>query len=241
VTVLILSADQVYRVAAHIFVNAAKEAIEEREVFSVALSGGSTPKPLYSLLAGNYREPVPWDKTHVFFADERCVPSDHPSSNFRMIQETLLSKTPMPQENIHRMKGEIDPGLAAEEYGRDLSDFFRLGTNEFPRFDLILLGMGEDGHTASLFPESEALDEESSPVAAPYVTKLNSHRLTLTPPVLKRARQVVVLVTGENKAQAVRQVLEGPYEPRDNPAQLLRHAEGDVTWILNEDAGSRID
>jgi 6-phosphogluconolactonase len=233
---LILDEDELYDRAAELFAQYADEAVEQRGVFTAALSGGSTPKRLYSLLAERFQDRVPWSKVHVFFSDERCVPPDHPDSNYRMAYESLISRVDIPPENVHRMKGEKEPGDAAAEYAEDLRKV--VGREGMPKLDLILLGMGEDGHTASIFPGSEAVDEASNPVISQYVPKLNTHRLTLSPPVLMNGRRVLVLVTGPKKAAALEQVLQGPYEPEHYPAQLLREASGEVLWLVDPEAAS---
>lgn len=201
--------------------------------FTVALSGGSTPKHLYSLLASpDYKERIPWNNVHLFWGDERCVPPDHPESNFGMVRESLLSKIKIPAENIHRMAGEREPQAAAAEYEKHLQEFFGL-ESALPRFDLILLGIGEDGHTASLFPGSDALNETERLVIAPFVEKLNSYRLTLTLPVLNSGAEVWFLVTGASKADAVKKVLRGS---ADLPAAKVQPGNGRLVWCITQDA-----
>jgi len=184
--------DELNRKAAERFITLAADAISRSGRFTVALSGGSTPKALYSLLASPaYRERIDWSRIHLFWGDERCVPPDHPESNFRMVQESLLSRIQIPSENVHRMMGEKEPEQARQEYEEHLKQFFRLPPGEVPRFDLILLGLGEDGHTASLFPGSAALNENQRLVATIYVEKLKAQRLTLTLPVINAAAQII--------------------------------------------------
>lgn len=219
--------------AADIFVGAANEAVGARGLFLVALSGGSTPRPLYRLLAERYSRAQFWQSTHVFFADERCVPPNDPESNYGMIANLLLSRVNVPEENIHRWKGEIDPNTAAAEYADELRRLFALKPQQMPVFDLITLGMGKDGHTASIFPGSDIIRDMAGLVAATYVPVLDSYRLTLTPAVVRNARQVVFLVSGGEKAETLRRVLEGPYQPCSLPAQLLKTAEGRVTWVVD--------
>jgi 6-phosphogluconolactonase len=228
--------------AARRFLLLARDAVAARGHFSVALSGGSTPKPLYALLADPpFRDEAPWPHVHVFWADERCVPPDHPESNYRLAAETFLSKVPLPPENIHRMQGERDdPQAAAADYARTLRGFFRPDEGKMPRFDLILLGMGENGHTASLFPANPALDERTALVAAPYVEELRAHRLSLTAPVLNNARNVIFLVAGAGKAETLRRVLEGERRPTELPAQLVRPTSGALTWLVDEEAARRL-
>jgi len=221
------------------FIQLAHRSVEMSGRFAVALSGGSTPKNLYSLLASpGYKERVPWKNVHLFWGDERCVPPDHPESNFRLVQEALLSKLDIPPENVHRMAGEKKPEVAAAEYEEILRRFFRLSNVEFPRFDLVLLGIGEDGHTASLFPGSDVLDETKRLVVACYVENLGAYRLTLTLPVLNNGAAIVFLVTGENKSAAVKQALEPEVGEPMVPASRIRPADGKLIWLLSQDAAA---
>lgn len=224
--------------AAELFVRLADEAISAPWRFAVALSGGSTPKALYALLATEqFRRRVPWSRVHLFWGDERCVPPDHPESNFRMAREVLLDKVPIPAQNIHRMPAEQeDPRLAAAAYEERLRVFFALEAGEVPRFDLILLGMGEDGHTASLFPGTTALTETERLVVSVYVEKLGTHRLTLTVPVINHAAHVVFLITGKSKASVLREVLEGEHRPQRFPSQLMRPVDGTLVFIIDREA-----
>ena len=218
------------RQSAERFSQLVNQSVQVSGRFTVALSGGSTPKHLYSLLASSgYKERISWDNVHLFWGDERCVPSDHPESNFRMAQEALLSKVKIPAENIHRMAGEREPQEAAAEYEKDLQRFFGLESGALPRFDLILLGIGEDGHTASLFPGSDALNATKHLVVAPFVAKLSSYRLTLTLPVLNHAAEVWFLVTGASKADAVERILSGS---SDLPAAKVQPVDGRLTWFV---------
>ena len=223
------------RAAAGEIVPATRTAVDERGRFTWALAGGSTPRALYRLLASDpYRERMPWSAIHFFWGDERHVPPDHPDSNFRMAREAMLDVVPVPPENIHRVRAE-EPGAqrAAAEYEAALRSFFALAPGDFPRFDLILLGLGKEGHTASLFPESEVLRERERLVAAPWVEAQKTFRVTLTPPVLNHARRAMFLVSGEEKAEALRAVLEGPREPERYPAQIV---EGDRLWMVDRPA-----
>ena len=205
--------------------------------FTVALSGGSTPTALYALLATTeYRNRLDWSRVHLFWSDERCVPPDHPESNFRMVQESLLSKVEIPRENIHRMAGEKNPQAAAADYENELRRFFNLAQDGLPRFDLIYLGLGEDGHTASLFPGSAALSESQRWVATAYVEKLNAHRLTLTLPVINAAAQITFLVSGASKRAVVKQVLGAGAGSSNFPAAKVSPADGKLTWLITEDA-----
>jgi 6-phosphogluconolactonase len=232
--------DELSRAAASELLRQARRAVQAKDLFSLALSGGSTPKSLYSLLAedSSFRAEVPWDKTHFFWGDERHVPPEHPESNYRMAQGALLSKVPIPSENIHRINAE-NPNAqrAAEEYEEALRAFFRLKGGEFPRFDLVLLGMGPDGHTASLFPGTEALRERKHLVVANWVEKLNAHRITMTLPVINRAAMVLFLVSGEEKAETLRQVLAGRRGKVPFPCQLVRPTHGRLLLLVDRAAG----
>jgi 6-phosphogluconolactonase len=229
--------DQLSRRGAELFAKASAEAIEKSGRFSVALSGGSTPRHLYGLLAANpFRARVRWDRVHIFFGDERCVPPDDDESNYRMAREALLDKVPVPLQNVLRMEGEIEPPTAAARYEDGLRRAFELGPGQTPRFDLVFLGLGPDGHTASLFPGTPALGETERLAVANPVEKMGSTRLTLTLPVLNAARRVVFLVAGKDKAQVLRQVLKG--EPGQFPAQLVRPTDGELVFLVDRAAAN---
>jgi 6-phosphogluconolactonase len=218
--------------AARDFATKAEAAIGERGRFAVALAGGSTPRATYEVLANDYAGALDWSKVHVFFGDERTVPPNHEDSNYRMAHETLLSRVPV--GSVHRMRGELPPAEAAAAYEEELRGFF--GTSdEPPSLDLILLGIGEDGHTASLFPETSALEVQDRWVVANPVLKLETTRLTLTVPVINSARSVNFLVAGESKAEALKQILKGDADPRQYPAKLVRPAGGPV-WMVDQAA-----
>ena len=228
------------REAAARFQRLADDSIAAAGRFSVALSGGSTPRALYGLLAEPpFREAIDWPRVHLFWGDERFVPPDHPDSNYRLARETFISRASIPAGNVHRIPTEgRHPEAAATQYEETLHRFFAVPKGGVPRFDLVLLGLGADGHTASLFPGSPALSESHRLVVATHVPKLAAWRLTLTPPMLRGARHVVFLVSGSEKAHALQEVLEGPYDPERLPAQLVRLEEGDVTWLVDEAAAS---
>ena len=195
--------------AAEEVIKATNEAVAERGRFTIALSGGSTPKSLYNLLATNARTVLPWDKMFFFWGDERHVPPTDPESNYRMTDEAMLAKVPVPPGNVFRILAENpDAAAVAEDYEKTLRKFFKLEPDSVPRFDLILLGLGPDGHTASLFPGTAALHEKSRLVVANWVEKLKTHRLSLTLPVLNAARCVAFLVSGTDKATVLKTVLE---------------------------------
>ncbi len=208
--------------------------------FAVALSGGSTPQRLYALLAEPpYRDRVPWDRVHLFWGDERAVPPEHPDSNYGAARAALLERVPIPAGNIHRMEAENpDPQAAAAAYERTLRGFLGLSAAGLPRFDLVILGMGADGHTASLFPGSEALWERRRLVVAPWVDALGSWRLTLTCPVLKNAACIMFLVTGPEKAETLRRVLENDQAAADLPARLVAPRDGELLWLVDRAAAA---
>ncbi len=227
--------------AADLFIALAQQAGQNAGRFTVALSGGSTPKALYSLLASpQFAGRLEWSKVHLFWGDERCVPPDHPESNYRMVEKTLLSKIQIPPENIHRMAAEQAPEIAAAEYEVELRKFFKIGNMSWPRFDLVLLGLGEDGHTASLFPGSDALDEEKRLVARAYVANLKAHRLTLTLPVLNHAARIIYLVAGSSKAQILGKLLRGDAESLKYPAGRVNPVKGELTWLVDDAAADSI-
>jgi 6-phosphogluconolactonase len=224
--------DALARAAAELFVTVGEAAIEMRGHFTVALSGGSTPKAMHNVLASDeFRTQIDWTKVEVYFGDERCVPPEHADSNYRMARETLLSKVPIPGDNVYRMRGEIDPNEAAKEYGQMLKEKFGDGG-----LDLIYLGMGDDGHTASLFPHTKALHETKHRCVANYVEKLKTWRITMTAPFINRARHVAILVAGESKASRLSEVLEGPRDPDRLPIQMIQPADGQLTWLLDSAA-----
>ena len=230
------------RRAAELFVQAARDAVAESDSFTVALSGGSTPKSLYSLLAddADLRAQLPWEKMHFFFGDERHVPPDHPESNFHMANETLFSKELVKASRITRIKGEYaDTEKAALEYEQALRAYFIIEKGEFPRFDLVLLGMGGDGHTLSLFPGTKALHAPADRIVVRnWVGKLYTERITLTAPAVNQANRVIFLVARADKAPALKAVLEGPYEPEQLPAQLIQPAHGKLLWLVDQAAGA---
>jgi 6-phosphogluconolactonase len=210
--------------------------------FSVALSGGSTPKRLFALLADEpYRAELPWESVHFFWGDERAVPPDHPDSNFGAAREILFSKTTIPAENVHRIQGELeDPARAAAAYEESLRRFFQLPAGGIPRFDLVFLGMGADGHTASLFPGSEALGEARRLAVAPWIEKLGAHRITLTCPVFNNASCILFLVSGAEKAERLKTVVESEGRDALYPAQLVRPKKGELYWYVDRAAAAAL-
>ena len=225
--------------AAQTFAHLAREAVAERGAFSVALSGGKSPRRVYELLAGErFRDHVPWPDVHVFFGDERAVPADHPESNYRMASEALLSRVPVPAENVHRIEGVGDAAANASDYESVMRGYF--GEADWPRFDLVFLGMGDDGHTASLFPHTRALAEARAWAAANWVEKLGAWRVTLTAPAINAARRVIFLVTGASKAERLREVIAGDRDPSRLPAQLIRPRDGWLMWYVDEAAAAAL-
>src|SRR6185312_16384930 len=229
-----------HRAARHI-VETVEQAVAARGRARVAISGGSTPKPTFQLLgdpAQPWRARMPWDRLELFWVDERCVPPDHPDSNYRMTHEALLDHVPLTPAQVHRMEGELDPEEGAARYESGLRNTFRLEGAEVPAFDLIQLGMGADGHTASLFPHSAALDELGRLSVANHVQNKDAWRITLTWPVINQARSIFFLIGGAGKAEIVREVFLGARDPERLPIQLIRPASGILTLILDRAAAA---
>jgi 6-phosphogluconolactonase len=229
--------------ASHEVARISAEAVLARGVFSIALAGGSTPKMLYALMAEHptLRDSLPWDKMEVFFGDERHVGPGHADSNFQMATDAMLSKVPLQPEHIRRIKGEYeDTAQAAAEYEDEIRRQFGLKPGEFPRFDLILLGMGNEGHTLSLFPGTKALQETKRIVTHNWVGKLYTERITLTAPAANAAANIIFMVAGSDKACALKAVLEGPHEPEQLPAQMIQPTNGSLSWLIDAAAGSML-
>ncbi|HEX5727127.1 MAG TPA: 6-phosphogluconolactonase [Longimicrobiaceae bacterium] len=226
------------RAGAERFAEHARAAVEARGRFAVALSGGGAPRETYALLAGEpFVSRIPWEGVHLFWGDERCVPPGHPRSNFGMAHRALVARVPIPPENVHRMRGELPPAEGARRYAEELEAWLGPG---IPRFDLLHLGLGEDAHTASLFPFDPLLRERARGVGVALHRPLGEFRLTLTLPVLNAAARVEVLVLGAGKAVAVRGVLRGPLDPFRLPAQLVRPRDGEALWRLDRAAAARL-
>lgn len=236
---VVADADALAAEAAQQIVTAAQDAIQQQGRFSFVLSGGSTPQRLYRLMAAKpFSEQIDWAKVHLFWGDERCVPPDHPDSNYGMAREALLAHVPIPAAQIHRIYGEDDPGEAAQAYETTLRAFFGEG---LPRMDLILMGMGDDGHTASLFPHSAALDAPPERwVVENLIPTKQVWRVTLTAHVINAAKEVMFLVSGAEKADRLNQVLNGPYRPHDLPSQLIRPASGKLLWLVDRAAAQAL-
>jgi len=225
---------QLARAASQRWAELARESIRGRNSFHVALAGGSTPKPVYHLLQ---QEELEWDKIHLYWGDERDVPTDHPESNYLMVKEALIDHVPIPADNVHPIRVQADIEKSVEEY-RQVLDTVHRSSDGLPCFDLVMLGMGDDGHIASLFPDSSALTVANTPVVSVYVEKLHSWRVTLTYPVLNAARNLMLLVSGETKAPIVAQVLGGNGEEK-YPVQKLA-PQGRAEWYLDQAAASQL-
>jgi len=227
------------RSAAQKIVEASVEAVSARGSFLLVLNGGGTPTRLFQLLGAEYRDQITWSKTHIFWGDERCVPPEDHESNYGQSWNILLSRVDLPASNIHRIKGELEPSEAANDYALILKQFASTPL-DWPRFDLVLLGMGDDGHTASLFPGSEV--NVSAPIIAVTAQYENrpASRLTLTPLVFNSARRIIFLVSGKSKSQTLASVLYGEYQPENLPAQRIRPTDGDLIWMVDQLAASKL-
>jgi 6-phosphogluconolactonase len=238
---ILTTPQELFAAAAEEVVRTGNEAVGQRGRFTIALAGGSTPKSLYNLLATNARTTLPWDRMFFFWGDERHVPPTDPESNYRMADEAMLSKVPVPPGNVFRIKTENrEAAAAAEDYEKTIRKFFALEPGQFPRFDLILLGMGPDGHTASLFPGTSALQEKLRLVVANWVEKMKTHRISLTLPVLNAARCVTFLVSGTDKAPALKAVLEEDVPPEQYLAKLIKPSDGKLIWLIDRAAASQL-
>jgi 6-phosphogluconolactonase len=237
------SPSEALALAAKVVADVARESVGHKGQFALALAGGTTPQPLYKLLAvPNQADAVPWQETHVFFGDERDVPADHADSNFRMVQDSLLDHVPVRLENVHPMHGDAaDLDLAARRYAERIAELVPAGSSGRPAFDLILLGMGGDGHTASLFPDTPALDEHDRLVVSQFIPVLGRRRLTFTFPLINAARNVLFLVTGMDKAEAVSQVLsDEPDVASQLPAGRVVPADGKLILVLDSQAARQV-
>ncbi|GHO45136.1 6-phosphogluconolactonase [Ktedonospora formicarum] len=234
------SLENLSQAAARYVIQVAQEAIADHGRFTFSLSGGNTPKALYNLLASEpYTSQIDWNLVELFWSDERCVPPDSADSCYKMALDTLISKIPVPANQVHRMLAEQDNRDAASQaYTDEMHRVFK--TSDVPEFDLILLGMGPEAHTASLFPHQPSLKENERLVMPVSVPKPPPARLTFTPPVLTAARHVLFLVTGQDKAEAVKEVIEGQHNPEEYPAQLVRPTQGEVTWLFDTAAASKL-
>ena len=240
------NAEALAQAAAQEFARGVEEALKFRKTCTVVISGGSTPKTLYRLLANqqdpSFRTRLPWNQIHFFWSDERHVPPDHPDSNYRMACEAMLSHVPVPSENVHRIRAENpDARQAAEAYEEELvRSFFPRGraAGALPRFDLVLLGMGADGHTASLFPGTATVHEQARMIVAPWIEPFHAYRITMTAPLLNNSTRILFLVSGAEKAETLRTVLRGDFHPELLPAQLIRPTQGSLLWFVDSAAAS---
>jgi 6-phosphogluconolactonase len=223
---------------AHHVVSVLDETLAGQEFATLAVSGGSTPRLLFDKLAATR---FPWDRVHLFFVDERCVPPADPASNYKLAEEHLVRPAHMPHRHVHRIAGEVPPQVAAGRYSAEIRDFFGLDEGEMPHFDLIHRGMGADAHTASLFPGDPLIEDREGTVAATFVEKFNQWRVTLLPGVLLAAKHTVFLVAGADKADAVRAVFHEEYDPKKYPAQMASHHGRGVSWFLDEAAAKLMD
>ncbi len=227
--------------AAQDFASQIKAAVSARGLARIALSGGNTPKPVFRLLTeGTLKHEVPWEKVQLFWVDERCVPPTDKDSNYGMTKAALLDAVPLKPENIFRMEGELEPEEAAARYESTIRNSMRLEGAELPTFDLVALGMGDDGHTASLFPHTEGLHELGRIVIANHVPQKDTWRITLTSPVINQARHVMFLIQGADKADVLQKVFMGSYEPETYPSQLVRPASGSITLVLDKAAAAKL-
>lgn len=237
------SPDLVARAAARLFAQDAQEAADTRGIARIAISGGTTPKRMFEMLAdpdGPFFRQVPWDRLALFWVDERSVPPTDKDSNFRMTTEAMLSKVPLAADHVFRMEGELPPDEAASRYESTLRNSMKLEGAESPAFDLLLLGMGDDGHTASLFPHTAALEEITRLVVANHVPQKDTWRITLTAPVINNARDVAFLIEGSAKTDVLAEVLTGPRDPDRLPSQLIRPISGKLSFFLDNVAAAKL-
>ncbi|HVJ07110.1 MAG TPA: 6-phosphogluconolactonase [Acidisarcina sp.] len=236
-------ADSLARHAALRLVEQIEQAVSARGMARIAISGGNTPRRMLELLAdpkAEYRARVPWQSLELYFVDERTVPPDHAESNYRMVREALLDQVPLKPEQVVRMQGELDTEEAAAKYESQIRMRFRLEGAELPRFDVVTLGMGDDGHTASLFPHTEAIDALGRIAVANHVPQKDTWRITLTWPVINQARDVFFLIQGADKAAVLARVLQGPFDPESLPTQLIRPVSGKLTMLLDSTAAAQL-
>ena len=235
-------ADSAYHLAARTIVDCADESVASRGKFTIALSGGSTPRKLYELLSSaDWAAKMPWNKTEFFWGDERYVPSSDPASNFHMTQEAMLQRVNVPAANVHRVRTEeAEPSRAAELYEQEIRQLVPSSGDGLPHFDLILLGLGTNGHTASLFPYQPALHEKPRLVVAEYIEEVKMTRVSMTAPLINAARQILFLALGQDKATVIREIIAGPFDPERLPAQLIRPTGGRLKWIIDPAAAEKL-
>jgi len=230
--------EQLSRAAAEYFVQQSRKAVAKQGYFSVVLSGGNTPRRTYEILAQPaFQKQIDWNHLFIFWGDERCVPLNSPQSNYHMVQQALLEDVPVPKNQIFPMNCVTNPDIAAESYEKQIRQFF---AGRKPQFDLIFLGLGENGHTASLFPFSPVLTEENKWVVLVYLPEQNMYRLTMAPSLLNQGKKIVFIVAGSEKAQVLSKILYGPSNPQKLPAQLIKSIHGETIWLLDQDAAQFI-
>ena len=237
------SSAEVAMASARLFASRVEQAVNQRGVARIAISGGSTPQATFKLLADPaqpFLNTIPWDKIQLFWVDERCVAPDNPESNYGVCRDLLLSKVPLPEKNVFRMEGELDPEEAAARYESTLRNVMKLEGAESPAFDLVALGMGPDGHTASLFPHTEAINEIGRLVVANHVPQKDTWRITLTWPVIIQAAEVVFEIEGASKTDVLAEVLTGPRDPERLPSQLIRPTSGKLLFLLDQAAAAKL-
>ena len=237
------SSAEVAMASARLFASRVEHAVNQRGVARIAISGGSTPQATFKLLADPaqpFLNTIPWDKIQLFWVDERCVAPDNPESNYGVCRDLLLSKVPLPEKNVFRMEGELDPEEAAARYESTLRNVMKLEGAESPAFDLVALGMGPDGHTASLFPHTEAINEIGRLVVANHVPQKDTWRITLTWPVIIQAAEVVFEIEGASKTDVLAEVLTGPRDPERLPSQLIRPSSGKLLFLLDQAAAAKL-
>jgi 6-phosphogluconolactonase len=231
-------AKAVAEACAHHILGRLEEAVSGQEFAAIAVSGGSSPKMLFQILAA---AKFPWDKVHIFWVDERCVPPTDDQSNFKLAQDYLIRPAHIPQHNVHRVSGELPPPAAAKRYVDEIADFFGLEDGEMPRFDVVHRGMGPDAHSASLFPGEPLIDDREGIAAPVFVEKFRQWRVTLLPGALLAAKHTVFMVVGDDKAEAVRAVFKEAYDPMKYPAQIASHHGRGIMWFLDDAAAKLLD
>lgn len=240
---ILADTEAISRAAAETLIKDISDCLQAQDSYSIALSGGSTPRRLYALLANDAKlqEQIPWERVHFFWGDERHVPPDHPDSNYRMAYNALLSKVPIPSINIHRIRAEdSDADKAAADYEHEIRRFLKIDAGQMPRFNCVLLGMGPDGHIASLFPGTSALEETNRLAVANWVEKFQSYRITLTVSVINNADRIIFLVSGAEKADTLKAVLEDDVKSNRYPAQRIQPSDGKLIWFLDRSAAGRL-
>jgi 6-phosphogluconolactonase len=232
------NSEELSRAAAELILDISNKSIEKKDNFSLVLSGGSSPKQTYKFLAQpQYRDNIRWDRTFLFWGDERFVPQNDPLNNYKMANDIFIKKIPVPGKNVFSIPTEGEPSVSAGEYENKIKKFFNSGN---PSFDLILLGLGENGHTASLFPNTDILREENKLVKEVFVNEINMYRISMTANLINKSKNILFLVFGEEKAEIVSKIIEGNSDPVNLPAQLIKPSDGTIRWYLDKAAASKI-